>query len=294
MNENIPPLVKWLRGIGAAALVLGIGAGMLPDHFLGGVVLCYAGFAALALDACFEPQFTRKRKLCTVAVILALAALFSWIYVFVPAPLDLNARATDGEFPAGTVISGISWKPEFTKLEVDISNPTDRSYEDLNLVLRPTTAVAEIAQSTNISDVTFEDRLHLNQDLLNINPETGMRRAIPLVIVATDAGYRVRCGRLSAHQDLRIVLALVDVKWNPSPKDPNGKLYEQARDPNYILRIKMSDYSTYWLGYKDGDHFSARPVPDWMSIEGTYLAAHRLRTVSQKVTIGGIVTIGSH
>lgn len=266
---------------------------MLADWFWVGVTAIYLGFVLLALDVWFEPDFGDRWKTKGIiwgAILIAVIA-FSWGIVFVEGPLPVSAFVTDGEYPTGTVIAGISWKPQFTELTVDIDNPKDRAYKDLNLVIRPTEAVAAIAQTTSVSDVSFEDKNGLSAQILDLDPRTGSSKAIPLVLLATDAGYRLRCGRLPAHTHLKIVMALTDLKWNPPTVPPGTPIEQAVRDKDYLLRIKFDDFSTYWLGYRDGEVYAPRRSVDWLKIEGEYTVGHRRRTISQRVTIGGKVRI---
>jgi hypothetical protein len=88
---------------------------------------------------------------------------------------------------------------------------------------------------------------------------------------------------------MRILMALAEIKWNPQKTAP----IEQAiRDPDYLMRIRGDDFSSYWLGYKDGNHFASRPTSsDWLKIDGSYVAMYRKRTIEQKMSIGGNITI---
>jgi hypothetical protein len=159
---------------------------VLANWFWVAVTFIYLGFVVLAVDAWLEPELHDKLKwrIGIVLVLLIFAGLFSWGIVFVPAPLPASAFITAGEYPPGTVISGINWKPEFTEARIDLENPTDRPYEDLNIVVRPTAAIVAIAQTTAISDVSFEDKNGLAASILDMNVGTGTKSAIPLVLVA--------------------------------------------------------------------------------------------------------------
>jgi hypothetical protein len=290
-KKRLPPLVKWLRAAGVTAELFGWGGLLLEDWFWAGVVAINLGFVVLALDFLFEPDFRdRWKDRCVVwGLLFILAAVFNWGFVFVEGPLPVAAFETNGTYPAGTVIAGINWRPQFTELNVDIANQTDRAYEELNLVIRPTSAVAALAQVSNISDVSFEDKNGASTRLLEVDSRTGSSKAIPLVLIATDAGYRVRCGRLPAQSHLKIVMALADIIWNPPPPVPGRPIEEGLLDPNYMLRIKTDDFGTYWLGYRGADVYATRPTSsEFLWVEGSYKVGHRKRSISQKVEVGGM------
>jgi hypothetical protein len=286
-NKKLPPLVRWLRAIGLAAVLFGWGGLVREDSFWVGAIAIYLGFAVLVLDIWFEPDFRNswKTKVTISGIILLVVIAFSWRIVFLDAPLPIAAFSTSGEYPIGTVISGIAWRPQFTELDMDIRDPTDRPYEDLNLVVRPDSAIAAIAQATGLYGVSFEDKNGVTTHLVDFDTRTGNSKAVPLVLVATDAGYKVRCGHLPAQSSLKIVMALTDIKWNPTPP---VDFEESFKDPNYMLRFKFDDFSTYWLGYKDADVYAPRPKSsEWLRVDGSYVVSHRRRNISQKFQIGG-------
>ncbi len=153
-------MVKWTRAAGLGAEIFGWGGLMLAGWFWPAVGLVYLGFVLLAVDLWLEPELRTRLwwRVGGITAVVLCALGFSIAFVFVSARLPISGIITDGEYPAGTKISGIEWKSEFTELTVIIENPTDRSYEDLNLVIRPTEPVAAIAQATQVADVTFEDK----------------------------------------------------------------------------------------------------------------------------------------
>ena len=295
-KPKMHPIVKWLRTVGIASGLCGFGELVLADAFWPGTICIYLSFAALALDVWFEPDFHNKWgwKLSLWAIIAVAAGGFSWKIVFFDAPLPAFALMVDAEYPSGTEIAGISFRPEFTELDIDLQNPTDKVYEELDVVIRPTDPVAAIAQKSNFSDVSFEDKNELAIHLMDLewDQNGSTSKAIPLVLLATDSGYRMRCSHFPAHSTIKIVAALADIKWNPKP--PSGLLSpgQQVKDPEYILRVKNDDFSSYWMGHQGADVYTPRPTStDWLKIEGSYIAVHRKRTISQKVNIGGKVNV---
>jgi hypothetical protein len=58
------------------------------------------------------------------------------------------------------------------------------------------------------------------------------------------------------HSTIQLDLALADVKWNPSPFDASVPVEEKPRSSDYILRIKLEDFSTYWRGHKEADVYA--------------------------------------
>lgn len=267
---------------------------MLGGWFWPAVAIIYIGFVLIAVDAWIEPDLKGLVgwRIAIIATIVLCSAAFSWEIVFVRAPLDLSAMMVNAEYPSGTTIAGIDWKPQFTEVQVWVSNPTDSGYEDINLVIRPSDAIAKIAQATNVPNVSFEDKDAQTLRMMDIDLGTGKSTAIPLVLLATDAGYRMRCPYLAPKTEIKIEIALADIKWNPSPELGRLPKPQQMLDPNYILRTKSDDFSTYWFGHPYGDVYAPRPTSsDWIKIEGEYVATKRTRKISKKLEIGGNLSV---
>jgi hypothetical protein len=207
--------------------------------------------------------------------LLGSPSLRSVVYLYFHPHRCVSAMSVPGEYPNGTVIAGIQWRSEFTELDVQIGG-AQRTYNDLNLVIQPDFPIAKMAQTSNISGVSFEDKLSVTAHEMLIEGATGNQRANPLVLVATDEGYRVRCEKLPAGAMLKIVMAIVDVKWNPSP--PQERPDFGIFDMNYLLRFKMSDGGTYWYGHPEGEIYTPRPSPQHIKVFGDYVASQRRRT----------------
>ncbi|MGB6131247.1 MAG: hypothetical protein WBG54_05665 [Acidobacteriaceae bacterium] len=179
-KKKLPAVVKWLRTAGTSSLLIGFGGGVRADRFWIGAGLCYLGFAAFAVDVWFEPEWGSRLKVFAWGIIVLVAAGFSWAFVFVNAPLGALAIMTDGDYPVGTTIAGIKWRPEFTEVTVDLTNRTDQNYEDLNLVIRPSVTIARIAEKTSFGCL-FSDKNGFDvQGFYLKNMQTGAAPVLPL------------------------------------------------------------------------------------------------------------------
>jgi hypothetical protein len=287
-NKTLPrTLLRYRKGVGGVSLILGV-AGLFqgPEYFWVFAALVYFGLAVFTLDVLFEPWPEAYRSLLRwlgAFLMLLLAVAFSFGVVLVKAPLSVTAYATNAEPPTGTKIANIPWRPEFSELEVIIENPTSRNYDDISIVLKPNFPVAAVGQITDLPGVSFEDRFSTNFHFTLKMP--GKVAMVPLVRVATDAGYRVRCMRLPARTNLKIAMAVVDMKWNPTHKENEdfGVL-----DKDYLLRIQSDGdggVGTDWFGHQDGLVYAPRVLPTYLSIDGVYVAAQRKRTIFERKDI---------
>jgi hypothetical protein len=285
-------IIAYIRSTGFVSLLIG-GASMMqqPEYYWLAVSLVYIGLTALALDAFFEKwRKVWMRWLAITAVILIILA-FSWIWVFVEAPIDVVAMAINAEYPPDYSVGGIKWRPEFTELNVEVHNPTSRSYYDLDLLVRTNMPIVAITQTSDLSDVLIESFHGPSLRQILVSGSTGSKKANPLVLVATDAGYKVYCGKLPGHKTLKLVVAIADIRWNPSPPQPQRYDFG-IFEKDYILRLQSDVENggkwTYWYGHPDGNPFTPRPAVDHVKISGDYVAAQKKRTIERNITIGKV------
>lgn len=283
-NTIVAHLTAYFRSIGLVSLVIG-GASMMqgPDNFWISVGLIYLGLVLLAIDGFCEAWPKKWVKWIFSGAILVVIFVFSWGWVFVDAPLPVTGMVTNAEYPEGTVLAGINWNPKFTELNIDLHNTTKYVYEDLNILIKPNYPVAAIAQASTWSGVSFEDRLGASMHLIEI--QGARRTAHPLVLVATNAGYIVRCEKLPGTATLKIVMAIVEIKDDHHPHPPLQPGESMVRKED-LLRTNYSDGSTYWYGQKDMDHYTQRVSPNTVEVSGEYVAAQRRRKISLDLKVG--------
>jgi hypothetical protein len=277
-----------MRTAVVAGFLVGLGGLLLIEWFWPAVALIYVSFLVLLIDVWFESELSRKWRIGIAVVLVSLIAAFSWGIVFVPAPLPMQAIITDAGYPPGTDINGIVWKKGFRELRLNIFNTSDRDYHNISLSIQPVEPIAAIKQRTNISGVVFYDNHRLTATPVDIDLITGQRTAIPVVLLATDAGYTVHCPSLPGGTSIEIVMALAEMKY--PPEQPSQK--PPLEDKNFMLRIRFDDGSSYWLGYTDGDDYLPQPPStETVKVEGKYNAALRTRSIAEKVLVSGKLPI---
>lgn len=197
--------------------------------------------------------------------------------------------ATDKKYVTGTVIEGILWQPYYTELDVVINNPTDASYEDVNILIRPDYPVAKIAQMSNLSDVSFEDKDGLTMRTTieeQPTPNSPWSPALVFSFVATNAGYKVHCGRIPPDSSLKLVLALVDMKksnvFSHGVVPPNVNIRDFSSELNF-----QPGGESYWFSADVTNPviYASRPTPKTLTVEGGYLADSKRQRFKQKVPI---------
>jgi hypothetical protein len=277
--------------LGFAAEAFGWGWLLMSSQFVLAVILIYLGFAILAANLWMQAQISVTWRAVGSLFLAACGLAFTFGFVKVDAPLEPFAIVTDAEYESGTIISGITWRSEFTEVNLRLANPTDRDYDELNVLARPTDPVAAIKEVTDLH-ARFIDNKDFTNHLFEVDP-TGSAKELGFVLLATDAGYRIRCPKIPRHDTLQVVMALADIKWNPQKTPPNMNAVDRARnDPEYVLKYKFDDFSSYWFGHKEGAAYAMRlrPSPNsWIKVDGQYTASYRIRKISRKVEIGGLI-----
>lgn len=277
---QVPPFIKWCRAISLISILAGGMGLMQPQFFWISVVLVYSGFAVLAFDIYFEPEFTQVPKIIAKVIILGVVLLFSLKFVFVPAPFTVDATATTGEFSAGRSIGAIAWKPYFTELNLLTNNPTDGNYDDVDILLKPDYPIAAITQTSNLSDVSFQDQYSMD---LRMALDTTVA---PLVLFATDAGYKVHCGRIPPKNALKIVIALVAFKPGKTLAGPPPEPLNPLSN-TFVARARVNNNEAmYWWGHKENEGiYDNRPSPKIIKVSGHFTAGNRRRTVNHEFTV---------
>src|SRR6202142_1072834 len=229
---------------------------------------------------------------------LGLCCIAGWRPLLSQFRASLFAMVNDGNYPSGTNIGGIDWSPRFSDLRIVVMNASDSDYNDLDLTLQPDVSVAAIGQISNLPDVSFSPVADPTYSITFVDGATKRQTAIPLVLVSSDGGYRVRCVLLPRKRKLEIIMAVGEIIDFPKPGkgNPAGVLKK-----DYVLRIGLKDNQTQkdtgnWYGYgRDGPkkieeiYKENKPIPKAVQIDGAYTVDGELETVSQKIDAKDIV-----
>jgi hypothetical protein len=205
-----------------------------------------------------------------VTVISIIGITCANIYAFMPMKLEITSMFLDSPYPSGTNIAGFSWRSEFSQLDIMITNPSKTTtYEELNIILKPDQPVAAIVQSSGCPNIIIEANHNptLHQKLQE--SATGKQMANPLVLVATNGGYRIRCGSLSPERSIKITMAVAGIKWNPKPPISNDS---GIFDSDYALKVSISDGSSLWYGHQNGDVYETSTPVKILNVNGTFIA----------------------
>jgi hypothetical protein len=199
------------------------------------------------------------------------------------------ALSTTTEYAPGTVINDIPWLSFYTELDLIMSNPTDGSYDGIDILVRPDFPVARITQLGNLPNVSFEDYFGVTQRAAV--KELGTKVATPIVFLATDAGYRVHCERIPPKQSLRIMMAIVDFKKSAplKPGQPipwQGDITAVDFGTEETFTAKDGTKGTYWFGspYNIGTYIP-HPNPARIIITGHYSAKSKQREVKEEIIV---------
>jgi hypothetical protein len=261
------------RTTGGISLAVGLASYLMqgPEYFWVATGLIYFGLVVFALDVFLEPWPRAWFRWVAFPVILLVGVAFSWFWVFASAPLNVAAFYNDAVYPPGTMNAGIGWRPDFGELRVHIANPSDRNYFDLDLLVQPDVPIAAVAQLTSVTEVSFQDRLGLNVTAMIVDISKRRKDGLPVSLVATDAGYRVRAGKLSRKTELKIVMATTGLRAQPAIEE-RDKLFEITY-PGF----------RYWFGFPSGNIYVPSRAPKVIRVAGEYVATQRRRDFAAEI-----------
>jgi hypothetical protein len=249
--------------------------GLISLYYWTSVIFCYVGLSLLFIDAYFHPELTKGWRATLVCVVVVLFAGFTFGIVLVPAPINFWATCFGGEYPSGAMVAGIPWSKKYVELRIYINNPTRFDYEEVNLVIRPDKPVVAVAQAGEYPKVTFRDAYGSNTHLEDLTLATGERKVIPLMLIATDSGYRVRCEKLPAHTNIQMVMAIASV-YEPA----KGSIVNRE-DPRFFLKEGYEGGTSYWYGHEIWDGlYAERPSVTNVHIDGEYRAVLKNRSLT--------------
>ena len=156
-QKQLPAIVKYLRTSTAASIVLALSTWMFTYFYWSGVIFFWVFLVLAAIDILFEPDFRHKNylRLILTGIVVAFLFAFNHYFVFVPAPLVVTTYSGFGNYGKGAQIDGKVWQPEWVDLRVQISNPTDYDYSDMDFPITPDLYLVEILTKTSEVNCSF-------------------------------------------------------------------------------------------------------------------------------------------
>ena len=263
---------------------------IMPTSFPLGVGLIYFGFLVCFVECVRDPWFLQRPyriQVASLGLLIFLMDVFTITVAFIRAPIDVLAFNVPAQF-APVNIGPVSWKPFFAELDMAFANQTDMTYDRLDILVRPDLYVAGIAQVSNLSDVSFEDRYGLTTHVFIEDENTKTR--LNMEFLSTNAGYKVHCGHIPPHSSLKLIMAIVDMTKLPPPK--NGPMtvppYAKMEDfsSQAVVAEKDGTKFFYWYGNKANTHiYTPNPRPASVFVSGSYFAANRTRRLERTVQV---------
>jgi hypothetical protein len=280
-EEDKPPIVIWLRSIGGAGICFGMfGVFLIPPLFWWAVAAIFAGVAIVIADLWLETGLRGRLglKLFATTIILSFAIMVAATIVFVPFPLEVYPQPNPVSYYPGTQPTGApKWDPDWMEVNVSITNPTGNSYDDIDLLLQPKAPVAItyfIQQTSQWPGVSFTDGDHVWHETMAHDPATNKFYAVPSVILATTAGYRVHCPHLPPHSILEIRLALTTIRATATDGSAD-----------HLIEPKLTDHGIYWILRLGSDKgvYEFPKLTGGMDVSGEFTSLYRTHRV--KVTV---------
>jgi|ERR1700687_3686756 len=227
---------EWIVTIGTPGLLFtgGIGFMSIPSFFWLGVICMYF-LAVLAVYDLLRWTEGRTFKIASITAVLVCVLPFTW-FVFRPSPLPIDMKSLGTGYSGQA--AGIDWQPAFGQVRLEITNPTDRNYEELSAVFEPGVEIMAITSASpglNVqlekmktkADIEFPGSLKIEKEtsstgvritdqtpagVVATDPHTGENKVLPISPWANgpSTSYRIKCDKLTKGSTLEIVVAIAD------------------------------------------------------------------------------------
>jgi len=311
-EQRIHPFFIWMRNSGIlSAFCGGIAVICTARFFWWSVTLIHVGVLFFGIDL-WAGEFKRhpKWKYSITLVLIGALAIFNYEVVWISTPLGVAADSDTFGHPPGSMLGGIAWQPKFGELYLHISNPSEYDDENMVIHIRPDVPVVAAEQASQLSDIN----LIPDSDPNDSAPFPFVRSSIgdqniPLALIATEAGYRLYCGRLPARESIDIVMALAKIKENDvvimleknkedkalitfgNPDGVNGAdAIGRVKENTGLIKVQMGmadgAQKYQWLATKlDEQFFGSSPMCRHLHIEARFEAAQRIVNRTMEISV---------
>jgi hypothetical protein len=192
----------------------------------------------------------------------------------------------NAKYPTGTVIAGIPWRPEYTEVEVSLTNDSNRDYEAVDVSLQLLGAfVAHVGQADHTPGVTFFSQhspdLRANgNDPISGEPtaQAGFER------LGGNSPQRVRIPVLPRRGGtVRVVFAAVDLSpmlkiLREQSKKSSPTIKQQRKTTMKVPVIKAATPAPT-------TPYGPRPTPRRVVVDGEYVADRKDRAVKTTLAL---------
>jgi hypothetical protein len=287
-NTSQPPhFLSIVRVLVGPGLIIA-GVGIIPSSYGLGVVILYFGFVIALAESVYEPMILRldhRIQIGLIGVTVFFCVLLSVSLVFVNAPISFSALLLpDTDYSPGVGPGNIAWHSFYTELDLIVTNPSEENYDNIDILVRPDYPVAAIGQLSDLSDVSFEDEFGVRNEITMEDGSTHTRLG-NMAFIGTDAGYKVHCGHIPPNNSLKIVMAVVDLKYS----HPNNHKSSPLTPNDVTLRQRFTNADgtfTYWFGSPaNPDLYLPKAQPKKIAVSGAYTASNRRRKLKEEVDV---------
>ena len=247
--RRIPTKYKWDLGSLGLGMGLRFAAGDISQFFYWtGIVVVYLAVLSLGRHVWEEHRLWARlpwaRKITTLTLCSVFAVMWT-INVFASAPLPVGAYATLGNYGTSDYAPIKPWNATmYQDGRLDIHNPSDADYSDLDLALRSDLWIGGAAQLSTIPNVSFikleePGRPRFGGIWLGGTDKNGNPVALPIpqdtpIDLSGPTGIRLTCTKLPHGSTLN--LALILISFNQAGKGGlfPPKLFSEKRPPTYV------------------------------------------------------------
>jgi hypothetical protein len=224
----MPAIIKYLGSAGMAALGV---AGLMQTNFFNISVACiYIAIVFFTLVLWFEPWIAGQwwKRTIVILIMLPLFYLFTFRFVFIPGPLNVQVNGGLQDYAPNTFVAGIKWENYYSDVRIYLTNPTDRDYYDIDILLTTDLTIMAIGQITNVQNVLimpFKPGIPEYYESYLDNTGKIAHKLLTDIKFISATTYRVRCSVLPKKSQLGLVGAIVVLNI-PNNIDPRNTIID--------------------------------------------------------------------
>jgi hypothetical protein len=193
----------WELFVALVGLILAMEAtSVWPKLYYPGVILVYLGLVAAIVDS-IQGKFVKQRWLRWLFAVSLSLCLVYWTaaFVFANADLRLSAQPAMGNYVAGSTIAGIKWQKNFEEIRVQMDNPTEYDFRDINLIISSDLIIQQVGQFESACEGFNEFSGVTGAALL-----TAGKELIQPVAPTVSTKRHIRCSALASHSAASLVI----------------------------------------------------------------------------------------
>lgn len=211
VRQEPETLWTWLVQLGLPGLGIGVGMTMTGYiNFWAGMGLAGACTLLFAIHwRRISKQQPKHIRLFGYAIPCAFAVYLIYMTMR-PIHADISLSAEELPYQAGSVVAGIKWQDSDHEMRVFLSNGSNESYANINVLIRTDAMIRQIGWLSKLTQCAAEPTLgpiQIASGSMTMISEDGKKVRVPLSEPQAGNMFKVLCDKVLPEETLQIIIA---------------------------------------------------------------------------------------